>query len=479
MQSLQAFQCSLNPLLVLLSYSISVLGSLAALQWLQNLPRLRGRRLAAMIAGPAVALGGAGVWSMHFIAMTACRLPVPVSYDLALTAASLLLAVAVIGVGLYVVATDPASTARLLAGGIFAGAGIAAMHYTGMAAMRLPARITYRPILVVASCLIAIAAAMLAFWVGFQLRSRWQRFGSAFVMAGAICGLHYAAMTGTAFVPNYRAAAAAWPALGSEVIGFTVFWLTLLVLALVLMESRITDARQAEAELRESEARYRTAYQSAQALAGRLQAVREEESARIAREVHDEVGQALTALRMDLAWLQQKYASPSAPAAAGQLAPKLRSMGELLDAAMDAVQRIMSELRPAILDKIGLEAAIDWYVGEFQRRTGIACRFRSSLPGAAIDPERSTVLFRILQEALTNVARHAAATEIDVRLGIQDHRVVLEVADNGAGIPADRIGDPRSLGLLGMSERARALGGDVLVRRNPDRGTTVKASIPL
>src|SRR3982074_2589770 len=119
MQSLQAFQCSLNPLLVLLSYSVSVLGSLAALQWLQRLPRLRGKRLAVMIAGPAVALGGAGVWSMHFIAMTACRLPVPVSYDPALTAASLLLAVAVTGIGLYVVAADPASTAPPPAGGTF------------------------------------------------------------------------------------------------------------------------------------------------------------------------------------------------------------------------------------------------------------------------------------------------------------------------------------------------------------------------
>ena len=153
-------------------------------------------------------------------------------------------------------------------------------------------------------------------------------------------------------------------------------------------------------------------------------------------------------------------------------------MDELLDSTQDAVHRIMTELRPATLDKLGIEAAIYWYVGDFRQRTGIACPFHSGVGGVAIDPERSTVLFRVLQEALTNVVRHAGATEIEVRLDLEDNRVVLEVTDNGVGIAPEKIDDPRSLGLLGMRERARAVGGEVHMQGNPGRGTVVRASIP-
>src|ERR1700680_2896580 len=198
MEPPHVLQCSYDrPVLVVLSYAISVLGSYSALQSAQQLLHARGRQRTAWLATAAVSMGGGAGWAMHLIAMSACLLPVAVGYDPTLTIASLLLAIAVTGIGLFLFAADPPKVARLVAGGGLAGIGIAAMHYTGMAAMRLPARITYRPILVLASFLIAI----LALWVAFNLRHALNRFGSAFVMAGAVCGMHYTGMAAARFVP--------------------------------------------------------------------------------------------------------------------------------------------------------------------------------------------------------------------------------------------------------------------------------------
>jgi PAS domain S-box-containing protein len=230
-------------------------------------------------------------------------------------------------------------------------------------------------------------------------------------------------------------------------------------------------------ERKRTEERLRQSYEELRALSARLRAAREEESARIAREVHDQVGQMLTALRLDVDWLERQLTSPAPPERAA-LAGKLRGMSQLLDLAVDAVHRIISELRPGILDQLGLEAAVEWYVGEFEKRTGISCRVLSTMAGATLSPDQATALFRILQEALTNVARHAAATAVDIRLAAEAGRVTLEIADNGTGIPEEKIGDSRSVGLLGMRERARALAGDMVVLPNPAGGTTVKASLP-
>jgi signal transduction histidine kinase len=473
MEPTHVLQCSYGrPVLVVLSYAISVLGSYTALQSAHQFSHSRGRERTAWLVAAAVSMGGGGVWSMHFIAMSACVLPVAVVYDPTLTIASLLLAIAVTGIGLFVFAGDPAKVARLVAGGGLAGIGIAAMHYTGMAAMRLPARITYRPVLVLASFLIAIAAAILALWVAFNLRHALKRFGSAFVMAGAVCGMHYAGMAAARFAPFNQSIAVPPPVLRSDELALTVFWVTLLVLALLLMQSRVTDARRAEEALQKSN-------QELQALSARLRSVREEEATRIAREVHDEVGQALAALRWDVDWLRQRLGPSSPRPANGEIAERLQSMTRLIDAATDVAHRITTELRPVVLDMLGLEAAVDWYVEALAERTGISFRVQSELAGAVLDPDHSTALFRILQEALTNVARHSGATVVDVRLSGEPTRVVLEVADNGKGIPVEAIEDSRSLGLLGMRERARALGGDLQIRRNATGGTTVRATIPL
>jgi len=226
-----------------------------------------------------------------------------------------------------------------------------------------------------------------------------------------------------------------------------------------------------------TEERLQRSYEELRALTARLRTAREEESTRIAREVHDEVGQMLTALRLDVAWLERQLASSSPPAREG-LAGKLHDMVQLLNLASDAVHRIISELRPGILDELGLEAAVEWYVGEFEKRTGIRCRLVATMAGADLGSDQATALFRILQEALTNVARHAGATAVDIRLIAETGRVALEIVDNGSGIPEHKIGDSRSIGLVGMRERARALEGDLAVRSRPGAGTTVEVILP-
>jgi signal transduction histidine kinase len=209
-------------------------------------------------------------------------------------------------------------------------------------------------------------------------------------------------------------------------------------------------------------------------LAARLQAIREEERARAAREVHDELGQLLTCLKMDVAWLRNRL-----PPGEEDLHAKAASMSEMLDETFGAVRRIATALRPQILDSLGLEAAIEWQAEEFQSRTSIVCAV-SGLPlGVDLDGARSTALFRIFQETLTNVARHAGATHVAARLATEDGDLVLEVADNGRGISAGDAAGRGSLGLLGMRERALLIGGDIRVVGAAGRGTTVTVRVPM
>jgi signal transduction histidine kinase len=210
------------------------------------------------------------------------------------------------------------------------------------------------------------------------------------------------------------------------------------------------------------------------ALATRLQAAREEERTRIAREIHDELGQALTGLKMDLAWLARRL-----PAGEKAFADKAESMFALIDDTIGAVRRIATGLRPEVLDQLGLAAAIRWQAREFQMRTGIRCHVNLAANGLAVDPERSTAAFRIFQELLTNVTRHAAATRVDVSLRQKDGTLVLEVGDNGKGIAEAMLHSPQSLGLLGVRERVVPFGGQVDISGIPGKGTRALVSIPL
>ena len=209
-------------------------------------------------------------------------------------------------------------------------------------------------------------------------------------------------------------------------------------------------------------------------LASHLQSVREEEGRRIAREIHDELGQALTALKMDIHWLDHRL-----PGDQPMLLEKTKTMSKLIDMTVRTVRRISTELRPGLLDDLGLSAAIEWQANEFSHRTGIRCDIVSDPEDVILDQTYSTALFRILQETLTNIARHADATEVEIILKEIDDRVELEVHDNGKGITETQISNRKSFGLIGIRERVHYLNGDLRIRGAQNKGTTVKVSIPI
>src|SRR5438477_7532837 len=234
----------------------------------------------------------------------------------------------------------------------------------------------------------------------------------------------------------------------------------------------ITGLKQAEKQLRDSREQLR-------ALAAYLQSVREEERTRIAREVHDELGQALTGLKMDLAWLEKKLAEATHLPSLRTVRQMTRQMPEVVDEIISAIRKIATELRPGVLDDAGLEAAIDWQVQDFQKRTGIKCEFVSDLKDSRLSQDRATGAFRIFQETLTNIARHAGATRVNIRLAASHGKLILEVEDNGKGVTARDLSGAKSLGLLGMRERAMMLDGEVTIVGRRGKGTTVGLRIPL
>ena len=237
--------------------------------------------------------------------------------------------------------------------------------------------------------------------------------------------------------------------------------------------------RMLSAELAEramTEARLRSSEENLRALAAHLQSVREEERIHIAREIHDELGQALTGLKFDINGLAKACASGES----GALPERAQAMGTSIDRIINSVRRIASGLRPEVLDEIGLGAAIEWQAREFSRRTGIRCTVDLQPGFNDPDKQRSTALFRIFQELLTNVARHANATRVSVSLvETDDESLSLTVEDNGRGIKEAEFESSKSLGFLGLRERVLAFGGSIEVKGEEGQGTRVSVSVPL
>lgn len=233
------------------------------------------------------------------------------------------------------------------------------------------------------------------------------------------------------------------------------------------LQQEIVERKRAEEDLRQSQEQLRD-------LALHLQHIREEERSRIAREIHDELGQALTALKMDVHWLGLRL-----PTDQQVQMHKIKSMSGLIDTTVQAVRRISSELRPGLLDDLGLTAAIEWQAQEFCSRAGLRCDIRSEPEDIILDQARSIALFRIFQEALTNIARHAQATQVEVILEENTETVEMEIRDNGKGITAEQLVASKSFGILGIQERVHALGGELSISGAPDQGTIVHVSLPL
>jgi PAS domain S-box-containing protein len=249
----------------------------------------------------------------------------------------------------------------------------------------------------------------------------------------------------------------------------------------------ITERKKLEQQLQhfneelEEQVKMKTAelsrsYQDIRQLASHLQDVREEERASIAREIHDELGQQLTGLKMDLSWIaKRKMVQDDIEAK-----QKAVIILNLLDTAIKTVRKIATDLRPSILDDLGLIAAIDWQSKEFGRRSGISTEFISTMPEFGYSSGVAIGLFRICQESLTNVARHAEASKI--RISLQKHdqdKILLKIEDNGKGFEVRQIGDKKTLGLLGMRERTLMMGGEFRIESDPGKGTTLFVTVPL
>jgi signal transduction histidine kinase len=227
-------------------------------------------------------------------------------------------------------------------------------------------------------------------------------------------------------------------------------------------------------ERQRAEDKLRRSLDQLRALTTYLQYVREEERTRIAREVHDELGQALTGLKLDMSWIASKLGKSAKP-----VQQKVKTMVDHIDSTIQTVRRIATELRPGILDSLGLIAAMEWQANEFQSRTGIPCVVTTTLEETIWDQDITTVFFRIYQETLTNIIRHAKATRVAVRLDQDNDTLVMTVSDNGRGISEEEMASTRSLGLLGMRERAMLVGGEVTLQGAPGKGTTVTLRVPL
>ncbi len=249
-------------------------------------------------------------------------------------------------------------------------------------------------------------------------------------------------------------------------IASVIFFASLVAFTSLRLESTDLSRASAEENLRASRERLRE-------LSGHIQVLQEEERIRIAREVHDELGQSLTALKMDVALLRSLL--PDQP----DVEHRISSITNLVNTTIRSIQRISSELRPSALDDLGLAAAIEWQAREFESRSGVECALHLPAGPLPISASRSTALFRIFQETLTNVARHSKASQVVVRLGLEQGRVVLTVMDDGVGFADAAVENVRSLGIMGMMERATLVGGHFEISSLPGGGTSIRAAVPI
>jgi PAS domain S-box-containing protein len=578
---------------VVLSVLIAIMASFAALAVAGRVTAARGNARQGWLIGGATALG-IGTCSMHYVGMLAFRLPVRVWYNWPTALLSFLPSFFASSLALLIVSRPKMGARRAWAGSVFTGGGIAAMHYTGMASMRLEAMCHYSPMLVTLSVLLAMAISLASLWLMFQLRDevigrRGRMMASALLLGAAISVMHYTGMASATFTHSEEfpdiSHSVSISVLGSVGIGIVGLMVLVLVVttsvldrlqqqkslldelfeqapeAVVLVNlddqvirlnreftrlfgyapletlglrlgdlispdelrdevrkhadlmahgqrvdaevvhqrkdgSRlevsvirvpvslpggkllgyaiyrdITERKKAERELRHSREQLR-------ALSSRLETLREAERIKISREIHDELGQKLTGLKLDLLWMERNLDELENLPAANAILDRVVGATEIVDGIVGTVQEIAAELRPSVLDKLGLGTALQFEARRFQDRTGIPCEVRVPQTELALSAEVSTAFFRVFQESLTNVARHAHATKVEAELKAEPGFIVLSLRDNGKGITEADIANPQSLGLLGMKERVAQLGGEVVFQSHPGQGTLVAVRVP-
>lgn len=240
------------------------------------------------------------------------------------------------------------------------------------------------------------------------------------------------------------------------------------------VESRTKDLTEEVNERKKAQEELNITTEKLRELTMRLQSIREEENSAVAREIHDELGQALTAIKIDISWLGKKYSNDST------MVEGLMNISNTIDNTIKSVRKISTRLRPRLLDELGLIPAIQWQVKDFQKRTGIECKMNLPKEEFPLDKSVSSHLFRIFQEAMTNVTRHSKATKVDLDMIIdKNNNLSMSVKDNGIGLPENYLNKNHSLGIIGMQERAKAINGYLEIKRNLQKGTEISVKVLL
>ena len=462
--------------LVALSIAIAVLGAYAGLDLAERVSAARGRARIAWLMG-GVTGTAIGIWSMHFTGILAFHLPVPAQYDWPTALLAFLNAYFASLVALVVVTQKQMGPRQQFVGSLFMGAGISGLHYIGMASMRGPAMHHYAPAIVTLSIVFAVGFSFLSLRLAFFFRGgdrgvKGRRVASIFLLGAAICVMHYTGMAAVTFtasaVPPELTHALPVSFLGIVAIGS----MTITVLGVVIVTSMFDRLHQHRELLRVTNEQLR-------ALSASVSSAREDEGIRIARELHDELGSALTSLKWDLETVSNAISRSLDDARVAEIRGQLAAMTAITDSTIGRVRRIAADLRPSVLDDLGLPDAIEWQLQHFQARTGIATRCECAVGPVTMTNEQSTAVFRILQEAFTNILRHSGATRVDVWVGVESGVFTLRVRDNGRGISDEERSALRSLGILGMGERATLVGATFDIIGVPGQGTTITVRVPL
>jgi NO-binding membrane sensor protein with MHYT domain/two-component sensor histidine kinase len=453
--------------LVLLSAVVSITASFVALDLASHVAASNPRKAEKSGWRAAGALSmGTGIWSMHFIGMLAWQLPIPMSFDILTTLLSLAIAVAAAWIALNTVGRDVLGTPRLLVGGLLMGAGIAAMHYTGMSAMKMQPPIRYDPWLFTLSIAIAIVASMLALRIAYELRMETlftafrKKAGSAILMGGAICGMHYTGLAAAIVASNSICAVYPTQNIDNQIMGMVLGSLTMLFLVATMLISAFAAYRASLAEL--------LALQTGQQLAA---ATGELEG--LSRNLHDNIVQAVYAIGMRLEECQRLVRDKPE-----QVSARLAQVIDDLNNVIREVRRYIAGSQRQVQSALQFRAELFQRVAAFQLSK--APRLQIEVDDAAVEQlTRDDVeqVLSIAREALSNCLQHSHAQHGTVALRIADGGVRLEIADDGVGFDPGRHTQDGG-GLRNMQARASQIGAELEVMSSPEGGTRIFMHIP-
>jgi signal transduction histidine kinase len=473
------------------SILIAFAASYAALELGGRITAARGWARATWLIGGAIAMG-IGIWAMQFKVLLAFRLPVKVDYHWPTVLASLVIGVLSSAIALYIASRQKMGPAEAWTGSLIMGGGIAAMHYVGMAAMRMAAVARFDPLLVVLSVVLATLFSRIALMFTFDYREDFRgttsaKIVSAAVMGAAISLTHYSGMAAVSFMP-----AALVPNLSQTVSisplgGYGISIVTFLVLGTAILTSSVDRQTQAEVRRLNESLEQRVVERTRQLtatneelrrLSGQLLRLQDEERRRIARDLHDSTGQDLVALATMLGQL-----SGLTPSTERKKRWLISECSALAEKCVREVRTLSYVLHPPVLDQAGLGDAIRDYVKGFTNRTGIRVELELSPGVGRMAREIELALFRVVQESLTNIHRHSGSNRAKIRM-YRNSELKLEISDIGHGLsPSEQRGREEpgfelGVGIPSMQERVKLIGGRLEIDSS-SQGTTVRAMVPL